>query len=474
MSTPQLLVLDAELLFAQRLYELARRRWPTTPYQGIAGAHRPDPGGVILRAAEVLCHAHSTGHDVLLVTTEALALADGDCARNALIDELTALSRDATVRLVVVAFESVLSVVDDGAHGLRVTDEPPAGYTDALARLTASLDADTTTVIAAPPYVTHCESRLQPNPAHVLWREQARPMDLDRLAPSLPRNVVLADRIIEALLTTIEQFGVRSTDTPAIGRRTEPRDPVARGHGDGERWAPSVSARWLHTPESRERHDTHLAMLPVQMNCSLKVLYRKHPQEALAGGTVANVRQTLGRRLAGMLPPEIAERIDLVVPVPETGRWYAAGVADALGKPCVEGIYKQVEGRSFDIQNHAQRREFIKRKLNVDAALLAGKAIAIVDEAIFTGATLRQVAMLLRETEVESVYLLVASPECKNRCGANMQPDRAMLSEYVRDEALAAYFDVNGVFFQNEHEYEAVMADAGYHCTRCFRATNTW
>ena len=63
----------------------------------------------------------------------------------------------------------------------------------------------------------------------------------------------------------------------------------------------------------------------------------------------------------------------------------------------------------------------------------------------------------LKTTAVRQVFLLIASPECKTRCEFNMQPDRAFLSEYVRDVDLAAYFDVNGVHFQNEAVYTTTM-----------------
>ena len=140
--------------------------------------------------------------------------------------------------------------------------------------------------------------------------------------------------------------------------------------------------------------------------------------------------------------------------------------------PYLEALYKKAEiGRSFDIQDHATRREFINAKLGIIPSMVAGKSIAIVDEAIFTGATLKLVAHLLQATAVRNVYLLVASPECKARCPFNMQPERPHLSEYVRDVDLAAYFDVTGVFFQEQLVYHRTMHDSRHGCTVCFTAS---
>jgi hypothetical protein len=49
-----------------------------------------------------------------------------------------------------------------------------------------------------------------------------------------------------------------------------------------------------------------------------------------------------------------------------------------------------------------------------------------------------------------------------------MQPDRTLLSEYVRDTALPAYFDVNGVYFQDKIAFDEILSRSGKHCSKCF------
>ena len=99
---------------------------------------------------------------------------------------------------------------------------------------------------------------------------------------------------------------------------------------------------------------------------------------------------------------------------------------------------------------------------------MRGKCIGIVDEAIFTGATLKIVCEKLRSCSVKSIYLFIPSPESKYRCEYNMQPDRAMLSEYVRASHLADYFDVDGVYFQEDETFVEVLSEYDNYCTNCF------
>lgn len=158
----------------------------------------------------------------------------------------------------------------------------------------------------------------------------------------------------------------------------------------------------------------------------------------------------------------------MIIPVPETGKAYAQGLATALGLPYVEGLYKADRKRSFDIENFDERREFLFSRLNVVPDLLMGKSVIVVDEAIFTGATLKVVSYLLRQAGVRNVYFAIPSPEARYECKFNMQPKRNLLSEYVRKEALWSYFNVQAVFFQDDLAFIQSIEQDGPQCVACF------
>jgi len=212
-----------------------------------------------------------------------------------------------------------------------------------------------------------------------------------------------------------------------------------------------------------------------QSYCSLDVVYRNKPVSTSHFSDIitASTRLKLGVELANSIPNDVKRLLDFICPVPETGKYYAQGLARALGLPYIETLIKAKDiGRSFDIQNSSARRDFIQNKLAVIPDLLDGMNVGFVDEAIFTGSTLKVVSEILAKTNINSVYFFIPTPECTQRCPFNMQPDRTLLSEYTRLDALPSYFDVNGVFFQDRLSFESIIYnDHGSLCSLCFSSS---
>ena len=232
--------------------------------------------------------------------------------------------------------------------------------------------------------------------------------------------------------------------------------------------------------DSQENHFKNLVSPFVfpsfpQSYCSLDIVYRNKPVSTshFSETITATTRLKLGSQLSQSIPDDIKNMIDFISPVPETGKYYAQGLAKALNVPYLESLIKAKDiGRSFDIQNSSARRDFIQNKLAVIPDLLEGKNVGFVDEAIFTGSTLKIVSEILARTNIKSVFFFIPTPECTQRCPFNMQPDRNMLSEYIRADSLSSYFDIDGVFFQDETSFESIIHnDHGNLCTLCFSSS---
>ena len=213
---------------------------------------------------------------------------------------------------------------------------------------------------------------------------------------------------------------------------------------------------------------TGLHAVTRQAHCAINHLYRKAPEDTFGSRTIAQFRFELGKALANSIPQDVVDDVDIIVPVPETGKIYAQGVANALGLPYVEGIYKADHRRSFDIESFDERREFLFSRLNAVSHLLMGRNVMAVDEAIFTGATLKVVSHLLRQAGARRVYFAIPSPEARYECKFNMQPKRNLLSEYVRKEDLWSYFNVQAVYFQDNVAFIQSIEQDGPQCVACF------
>jgi amidophosphoribosyltransferase len=217
-------------------------------------------------------------------------------------------------------------------------------------------------------------------------------------------------------------------------------------------------------------HSSIESVVAHQKECAVEVLYRKSPGEKVNKRLVADLRFEMGSILFGQVPIDIAKKLQLIIPVPETGKYYAQGFAAASKIPYVEALFKKTDiGRSFDIADTENRKLFLNKKLGIYADLVFNKTVGIIDEAIFTGSTLKVVVHLLKSASVKEVYLFIPSPVCKSQCAFNMQPKRSMLSSYVALENIAAYFNVNGIFFQEIKSFQNSMYESGHACIKCFK-----
>ncbi len=206
-----------------------------------------------------------------------------------------------------------------------------------------------------------------------------------------------------------------------------------------------------------------------QSLCSVNLIYRKKSSEIERDKSIANWRYDLGKNLGQNLSDVIKNEIDIVIPVPETGKYYAQGLSNILEKPYVEAFYKKTEiGRSFDIADEEKRQNFLDSKLGILSDLVANKVVAIVDEAIFTGQTLKLVKSLLDSASVEKIYFFIASPICSKKCNFNMMPDRKLLSSEYGQDDMVRYFNIQGIIFQDLKSFEDISFDAGFTCTKCF------
>ena len=187
-----------------------------------------------------------------------------------------------------------------------------------------------------------------------------------------------------------------------------------------------------------------------QSACCLQPIYQSNASDFWRKKRIASVRSEMGAKLAKHLSAEEINDIDIVVPVPETGKYYAQGLARHIGKPFIEAIVRnQSMGRGLQIENSAQRNIFIRKKLTVISELVKDKNVGIVDEAIFTGATLRIVVDQLKDAGANRIHLLLPTPHNVRACEYNVLPQRNVLLDYVRRIDLKDYFDVDQITFTN-------------------------
>ncbi|EAH7311203.1 glutamine amidophosphoribosyltransferase, partial [Campylobacter coli] len=207
-----------------------------------------------------------------------------------------------------------------------------------------------------------------------------------------------------------------------------------------------------------------------QKFCSLRLLYQGDPNENIFLQNVGNFRIKLGEILADYLNIGDLNDIDYIVPVPSSGIFYAVGLSKALKIPMLPALKKiQISERAFEIQDVDTRKRYLYNNMEINSELIKNKNIILVDEAIFTGATLKVVCDILKDCDVSKIHLAIPSPKCFLQCDYLVQPKRILLLKKINERYLSNYFNVNSVNFLPLEQYAKILNKIDNNiCYECF------
>jgi len=211
--------------------------------------------------------------------------------------------------------------------------------------------------------------------------------------------------------------------------------------------------------------DEGLHILKMQKNCVLRLIYEATPEDFMFGTCVAEFRIKLGTLLAEAETANENLRCSIVVPVPEAGIFAAIGYAEKSKLPFYQAIVRNnYIGRLFYVPEEVTRKKLVKSKLICIHNILKGKKVILVDEAIFTGTTLKVVTDMLKACEVKEIHIRVASPMIRSKCPIGMHPAGKLLHEVTND--FRSYFGVQSIKFLSLKKFLSVTPPGL--CKRCF------
>jgi amidophosphoribosyltransferase (EC 2.4.2.14) len=203
--------------------------------------------------------------------------------------------------------------------------------------------------------------------------------------------------------------------------------------------------------------------------CALELVYMARPDSRVDGVEVAAARSELARRLA----EKLRATPDVVVGVPETGSYYAAHIAAALGRPYLPAFVATTRGRSALLDEVRERVAVIQLKANVIESAVRGKKVLVVDDSMISGITLKLITRLLREKGgAVEVYAAVVAPPLRRRCpyGVKMPPESHMIFNAVSPSDVKDVVEVDELVFLTPEELEEAFKKLDMPvCTLCMR-----
>ena len=184
---------------------------------------------------------------------------------------------------------------------------------------------------------------------------------------------------------------------------------------------------------------------PKKTPCSLEDVYFSH----VANRGTWQRRKELGRLI------KIPKSIDVIVPVPESAIAAAEALSEKTGVPMVSAIVK----------NRYSERTFIAecgfgRKYTLIPDAIRGKRIALIDDSIIRGNTMRAIVPKMSRYAAE-VHVRVTFPQVRHPCRYGVRIDGPGCGEISEADSLeflcASHFDgclacVNGVYSSVETE----------------------
>lgn len=203
--------------------------------------------------------------------------------------------------------------------------------------------------------------------------------------------------------------------------------------------------------------------------CAMESAYFARPDSTMAGRNVQNVRFDIGRFLADQESDGFTA--DMVIGVPDSGSDSAVAYAEALGIPYRRAIHKNAYvGRTFIQENQEARVDAAWLKFRVNADLVAGKSVVVVDDSIVRGTNSRVIVQMLRQAGATTVHMRAGFPKHRFPCvyGIDTGNPKELIANRMSDEEMLAYLDVDSLgFISPDNLRRAISPTVGGLCMAC-------
>ncbi len=187
--------------------------------------------------------------------------------------------------------------------------------------------------------------------------------------------------------------------------------------------------------------------------CIFEYVYFARPDSIIDGISVHQSRLNMGTKLAKQIKKSWPDHdIDVVIPVPDSGRISAIQLAKELGVDYREGLVKnRYIGRTFIMPGQSIRRDSVRKKLNTIDHEFSGKRVLLVDDSIVRGNTSRKIVEMARKSGAKSVYFASAAPPVRfqNVYGIDMPAVSEFIANNNSIDEIAKSIGVDKLFYQS-------------------------
>jgi amidophosphoribosyltransferase len=200
-------------------------------------------------------------------------------------------------------------------------------------------------------------------------------------------------------------------------------------------------------------HTRQCAENPQLCPCIFEFVYFARPDSIIDDIFVHKARLRMGKRLARKIERELGkDRIDVVIPIPDTSRTSAMSLAHELDVRFTEGFIKnRYIGRTFIMPGQTARKRSVRQKLNPIDVEFKGKSVLLVDDSIVRGTTSRQIVQMARDAGARKVYFASAAPPVRypNVYGIDMPAASELIAHGRTDQEVCDWIGADGLVYQD-------------------------
>jgi len=183
--------------------------------------------------------------------------------------------------------------------------------------------------------------------------------------------------------------------------------------------------------------------------CIFEWVYLAAPDSTIDGVNVYKARVRMGEYLAEQIRKS-GIHIDTVIPVPDTGRPVAAGLADRLKIRYREGLIRnRYIMRTFIMPGQSIRKRSLHFKLHPIELEFKNKSVLLVDDSIVRGNTSKKIVQLARDAGAKKVYFATAAPPivCPDPYGIDLPSKTELIAANLSVEEIRKHINADGLFY---------------------------
>jgi len=204
---------------------------------------------------------------------------------------------------------------------------------------------------------------------------------------------------------------------------------------------------------SGEMHSKQCAENPQYSPCIFEHVYLARPDSIIDNVSVYKTRLRMGEALANKILKQRPDHdIDVVIPIPDTGRTAAIPLAYELGVKYREGFIKnRYIPRTFIMPGQSIRKKSVRQKLNAIELEFKNKNVLLVDDSIVRGTTSREIIQMAREAGARKVYFASAAPPVRypNVYGIDMPTVDELVAHDRTEEEVAKAICADWLIYQD-------------------------